>query len=884
MDASRWELIQALFHGAANIPADQQRVFLQSRCGDADIVEETLALLAEDRGDQTLLDRGIAAAAHAVFGEADKAMLGREFGAYRITGILGEGGMGVVYLAERADLGTRAAIKILRDAWLSPARRERFSAEQRTLAQLNHPGIARLYDADSLPDGTPWFVMEHVEGVPITEFCRQRASTVEERLHLFRDVCEAVQHAHTHLVIHRDLKPSNVLVRADSSVKLLDFGIAKQLDSLDSGGDQTRTSMRLMTPAYAAPEQVRGQRVGVHTDIYSLGVMLYELLVGRLPFDLSNRSPMEAEAIILQQDPERPGVAARRMAGTAPGTSHIRATSNAQWADLDVLILTAMQKDAERRYRTVDAFIRDIDHFLSGEPLEARPDSKRYRMGKFVRRNWQPLAVSAALVTLIVGLIGFYTVRLSAARNNAVAEAARAQRIQRFTLNLLSGGNPEAGPADSLRVITLVDRGVQEARSLDADPVVQTELWQTLGEIYQQLGKFDRADSLLKLALEKRVHHVGNDHPDVASSLVALGLLRSDQARYQEAEQDIRRALDIQQTKLPVDHPAHIDAIEALGHVLEQRGVYEQAIAVFDSAVELRSRAGTESPEFAGSLYALANAQFYAGNLAESDSLNRRVLAIHRRTYGEVHPSVADALINLGAVQHEQGKYTEAEKYYRQALEITRSFYGDSSHETAANLTMLARSLLLQNRLEESETLLKQALVVRERVFGLSHPQVASTVNELGSIALRREQYDVAEAAYRRMIDIYQKTYKGKHYLIGIATANLASVYMARKQDALAEPLFRSAIDMYVETLSAGHLNVGISRIKLGRTLLRQGRFAAAEKETRAGYEIVSRQADPGVSWLKSAREDLVIAYDSLGRREDAAKFRAELATLKASK
>jgi serine/threonine-protein kinase len=212
--------------------------------------------------------------------------------------VLGEGGMGVVYLAERADLGSRAAIKILRDAWLSPSRRERFAAEQRTLAQLNHPSIARLYDADTLPDGTPWFVMEYVEGVPLNAYCDTHASTIPERLKLFRDVCEAVQHAHALAIIHRDLKPSNILVTADGAVKLLDFGIAKQLEGLEA--DLTRTGMRVMTPAYAAPDQVSAGRLGVHTDVYSLGVVLYELLAGRLPFDLTDRTPNEMERIIVE--------------------------------------------------------------------------------------------------------------------------------------------------------------------------------------------------------------------------------------------------------------------------------------------------------------------------------------------------------------------------------------------------------------------------------------------------------------------------------------------------------------------------------------------------------------------------------------------------------
>src|SRR5688572_3584109 len=300
--------------------------------------------------------------------------------------MLGEGGMGVVYLAERGDLGSKAAIKIRRDAWLSPARRERFAVEQRTLAQLNHPSIARLYDADTLPDGTPWFVMEYVEGVPLTAFCDTHASTIPERLRLFRDVCEAVQHAHRHAIIHRDLKPSNILVTQDGTGKLLDFGIAKQLESLE-GSEVTRTGLRPMTPAYAAPEQVSAGRLGIHTDVYSLGVVLYELLVGRLPFDVAQTTPSELERLIVEQEPERPSVAARRTPALPVGSSRAQSASKPQWADLDVLCLTAMHKDPARRYASVEALIRDVDHYLTGEPLEARPDSLRYRTSKFVRRN-----------------------------------------------------------------------------------------------------------------------------------------------------------------------------------------------------------------------------------------------------------------------------------------------------------------------------------------------------------------------------------------------------------------------------------------------------------------------------------------------------------------
>src|SRR2546427_6955306 len=580
MDAARWERIQALFHDVADLPEPAQRASLETQCReDPALMTEVLGLLQEDARGDSLLDRDAAYVAGQVLDEGiPPALLDQHFGPYRMTQMLGQGGMGVVYLAEREDLGSVAAIKILRDAWLSPDRRERFASEQRTLAQLNHPAIARLYDADTLPDGTPWFVMEYVEGVPLTEFCEHHASSILERLRLFRAVCEAVEHAHRHLIVHRDLKPSNILVKPDGSVKLLDFGIAKQLDSLEGPVDRTRTGLRLMTPAYAAPEQILGDPVGIHTDIYTLGVVLYELLTGRLPFDLANRTPSEAETVIVEQRPERPSAAAKE-----------KSVSRRAWADLDVLCLTAMHIEPQRRYRTVEALIRDIDHYLAGEPLEARPDTFRYRLGKYVRRNRRMVSAVAGSVLVVLGLVVFYTVRLATPPDAAVAGAARTQRIQHFMLNLFQGGEEAVGPADSLRVVTLVDRGVRDAQSLDGEPAVQAELYETLGGIYQKLGKLDRADSLLRAALDQRRSLFGSDHSEVAKSLVALGQLRVDQAKYQEAEQLIREGLEMSQAHLRSGHPAIASATVALGQVLEESGKYEEGIKVLEQAVGLRS-------------------------------------------------------------------------------------------------------------------------------------------------------------------------------------------------------------------------------------------------------------------------------------------------------
>src|SRR3981081_2008343 len=373
MDSARWDRIQRLFHDAADVPQGEQRVFLEAACGgDEELIVDVLAMLDQDASGHSLVDRNLADVGQETLAKSVPAsLILKEFGPYRILKLLGEGGMGVVYLAERPDLGTQVAVKVLRDAWLSPARRERFASEQRTLAQLNHPLIARLYDADTLDDGTPWFVMEYVDGVPLTQYCREHECSIEERLHLFRSVCEAVQHAHANAVIHRDLKPSNILVKSDGSIRLLDFGIAKQLESRDLQVDQTMTGLRMMTPAYASPEQIRGDRVGISTDVYSLGVILYELLTGQLPFDLSGLTPAEAATIIAEHEPGKPSAAVKRTTDSR-SNSHTLSVSKTAWADLDVLCLSAMHKDPRRRYRSVEALMRDVDHYLNGDRMEAR--------------------------------------------------------------------------------------------------------------------------------------------------------------------------------------------------------------------------------------------------------------------------------------------------------------------------------------------------------------------------------------------------------------------------------------------------------------------------------------------------------------------------------
>jgi serine/threonine-protein kinase len=885
MDTLRWDRIQSVFHAAADLPKSQQRAFLESSCaGDESLISDVQALLDEDAKESSLLDRNMADVASEIFDDpASPHFPFKEFGPYRIVRMLGEGGMGVVFLAERRDLHSQVAIKILRDAWVSPTRRERFSSEQQTLAQLNHPSIARLYDADTLPDGTPLFVMEYVEGCSLVEYCAKLRCSIDERLKLFRLVCEAVEYAHGQAVIHRDLKPSNILVRNDGMVRLLDFGIAKQIEDVKIAADATRTNFRFLTPAYASPEQIRGDRVGIQSDVYSLGVIFYELLCGQLPFDVSNRTPAEAETAIIDGDPIKPSLVVQRVlrekgAGLATGS-----TTKAAWTDLDVLCLTAMHKDPQRRYRSVEALIRDIDHYLRGQPLEARPDTVLYRARKFAGRNRRPVAASAFVGALMLGLIIFYTLRLAKARNAALAESARTQRVEQFMQDLFQGDAESTGPADDLRVVTVLERGEKQARALDEDPEIQADLYQTLGTMYDQLGKYEQADSLLKASLAQRKTIDGPDSAKVAESLIALANLRNDQAQLEEGETFARQGLQMSKRHLPQDHPIVARATLTLGRILDNRGKYDEAIPTLEEAMRVESGPNGVPADLSATLSELANTHYYLGHYDVSKDLNERALRMDEQIYGDRNPNVAQDLTNLADIQYQWSHYTDAERLQRTAVGIMQAWYGKDHPETADDITILGKYLIAQGRAEEAIPMLRESLAALENHYGKVHPRVALAVGELGLALQHQGNLDEAEADFRRQADIYRSVYGKKNQQLGAAVANLAGVYGDRKDYAKAEQLYRDALKLYADSLPAGHLNIAIGHVRLGGVLLSDKSYSDAEAESRAGYELLMKQSTPPARWVQTARNDLLSEYDAMDQSEKAAKIRTELAGPSAS-
>jgi tetratricopeptide (TPR) repeat protein/predicted Ser/Thr protein kinase len=856
MDSARWEQIVDLFHGALALPESDRNAFLAAACGsDMELMSAVGAMLKRDSRGASILDRGLPEIAYRMVGAPVKTLPFQEVGPYRLIRILGEGGMGVVGLAEREDTGRTVAIKFLLHAEMSAARREGFAREIKTLAKLKHPFIARLYDAGTLADGTPWFVMEYVEGTRLTDYCRDQGLSIDARLRLFRSVCEAVQYAYRQGIIHRDLKPSNILVEKDGTPRLLDFGVAKQLQDADGPAAEPPSGLRFGSPEYAAPEWTRDGVVASYTDVYSLGIILYEMLAGRLP------------ATAGAQPPAKPSLAG--------GSSRSRAA----WRDLDLLCLKAMCREAPQRYQSVEELIRDIDHYLKCEPLEAIRGNWGYRATKFVRRNRRRVLAASLASMLLAALVVFFAVRLARAKDAALAEAARAQRVEKFMESLFEGGEEDVAPPAEMKAVTLLDRGVEKLRALKDDPKVQAHLYQTLGTVYGSLGKMDQADSLLQEAQGLLKSAYGPDNEEVADNLVHVAMLRIDEARLPEAERLAQEALAIDRRHLPASALGAGEATATLGAVLERRGSYDRAIEALTESVRLLEAAHAPEIETLTSRTLLANAHFHLGHYAIADTLNRQILAIDRRRKGERHPDVAIDLMNLGNIQFQWGHYQESEGYFRQAVGIYEHWLPKDHPTTADTVCYLAQTLIAEGRYDEAATMMEGALRNLERAYPKEpHPSVAMALLQSGAIAEHRGQLHEAETDYGRVAAIYRAVYGDQHQSTAKALSHLADVYLDEGQYARAEHMFRDVIQRLSQALPAGHLNIGIARVQLGRTLLREQRYSEAKSESLAGYEILKKTTGPANKWLQSARESLVTIYDNLHQPEKAAQFRTEMA------
>ncbi len=856
MDPQRWNRIKEIFDAACEVPPDARAAFLERACGD-DVAmrEEIQGLFDEEDRVHSMLD-GVAIEATGLLGDLTRE--GRRIGPYLLIRRIGVGGMGEVYLAARADgqFEHRVALKLVRPGLGSEQILARFRSERQILARLQHPNIARLLDGGLTEEGQPYFVLEYIDGQPIDAYADAHQLSIDERLDLFGQVCRAVTYAHANLVVHRDLKPSNILVTADGQVKLLDFGIARMVSEDETAEPLTRTGGGVMTPAYASPEQARGEPVNVSTDIYSLGVVLYELLTGLRPYDVDSRNPIEAARVICGVAPERPSTAVTE-AGDAAATSETIGKARGMEVgrlrrrlsgDLDVICLKALRKETERRYASAHEMGEDIRRHLGGRPIRARAESVSYRLGKFVRRNRVVVGMAAAMVAGLLLIAALYTVRLAEENDRVLREAEKANAVVGFLESLFRTSDPAVSKGETVTARELLDAGADRIETeLAGQPEVQARMMRVLGNVYASLSLLDRAEPLLEQALQRDQSLYGSQSPDAAESMAGLAFVALEHGRYPEAESLFRQTLDIRRAALGPAHPETIETMNLLGSAYWRQDDYEAADSLYRAALALGKAAlGPESPQVAKSTGALALVMKYKGDYEAADPLYQEALALERKIYGDVHPNVAITMGNYAVLKKDAGDLDGAEALQREALALNRQLYGEEHSVLAASMYNLGLTLWLKAEYDEAEALYREALAMHRALLGDEHYRIARGYNDIGLLLQDKGDYEAAETAFREAGRLAGDLLGPEHRITAIYTDNLARLLNARGRRDEAERLHREALAVFLKLLGPEHPSVGICMNNLARTLRDKGDLDAAEAQFREALAVHRKALRPG--------------------------------------
>jgi tetratricopeptide (TPR) repeat protein len=708
-------------------------------------------------------------------------------GPYGVIRELGRGGMGAVYLAGRADAQYQklVAIKVIQSGHESEEMLRRFRQERQILAGLDHPNIAKLLDGGATPEDLPYFVMDYVEGEPIDTYCSRRVLPLRERLALFRTVCAAVAHAHRNLVVHRDIKPSNILVTREGVPKLMDFGIAKLLPSESSLDAGTGATQFAFTPAYASPEQVRGERVTTATDVYSLGVVLYELLTGRSPYRVKSHGSAEMLKAICEQEPAKPSTTVargERQAATFPPAERQRRRLR---GDLDSIVLKALRKEPQQRYASVDALSEDVAHYLDGRPVAARKGTFSYRAGKFVRRHWIGVAASLLVVSAIaVGavLATYGLVRARRAEAAALREAAKATAINTFLQETLFSAQPHLGQGREARVIDALAAAVPKIDSSFRDqPEIRAAVQHTIGRTYADLGLLDEAEPLLEQSLATRRRLLGSNDMDVAESLHGLGALAFQKGDYATAETRYREALEV------VRRARGEDALE-VGQVLndlamtlqEGKADYDGALPLLERSLAIkRAHLKPGDPDLPQSLNNLGMVYYRKKNYAKAEPLLREALERFREVRGDDNADVGSALNNVGLLLRAKGDYRGAAELHRQAVEIDRKVYGAAHAEVGGALNNLAFDLQKAGDLRGAEALLRQSLIIYKQAFPKGHIQIPTTENLLGGCLTEMGRYSEAEPFLTSSYTVILSQFGPDHPRTQAARGRVVALYEA---------------------------------------------------------------------------------------------------------
>ena len=772
-----------------------------------------------------------------------------QIGPYRLLAQIGEGGMGEVFKAEQLEpLRRTVALKIVKRGMDTAEFVARFESERQALALMDHPCIAKVFDAGASELGRPYFVMEYVEGIPITEYCDVRQLDLRRRLELFVLVCEGVQHAHQKAIIHRDLKPSNVMVtEVDGKPvpKIIDFGVAKAMDqSLTDQTMQTNLGQLLGTPAYMSPEQadMDSQGIDTRTDVYALGVLLYELLVSERPFttqDFADIGFQEVLRKIREEEPPRPSARVTTMATSLNVAARDRNCEPAALrkrlrGDLDWITMKALEKDRTRRYETANGLAMDITRHLEDQPVLAGRPSNTYLLSKFVKRHRTGVAAGAIVaVAVVLGIAGTTVgmIRAVRAERMATLEAATATQVSDFLVDLFEVSDPDQSRGNTITAREILDTGADRIESELADqPLTQARLMNTIGKVYRNLGLYEEAGPHLQTSLELRRQESASDDLSLATSLAELADLYIRLARYDEAEALLREAVDVMGRSQHSDRLALARSISELASVYRRQGRYDAARPLYEQARDLRIAAtGPASPEVAGSLNGLAILAWNEGDYVAAESLYKQALVIWEDSYGENHADVAKGLNNLGLLYNQLERLEEAESHYQRAIAIYEQVLGPEHPRLGTAVNNLALLYQFQGRFDEAASLYERALSIRERAVGRDHPDVAQTLNNLANLYRALAKYEKAEPLYRRALVIREQTLGLEHPDVAWSKRDLGKLISERGEPEAALPYFESALAIFRRAHGPDHPELTEILTDYGDALARVGRSADAE-------------------------------------------------------